>query len=490
MSVVWSIDPRTGRQVAEVAAETGPDELDETVRRVAATAAALDEIGRCERAAALRALAEEIETDADELIALADRETALGRTRLTGEVGRTCFQLRYLADALDDGGYLEPTVDPAASTPLGPRPDLRRMLVPLGPVAVFGAGNFPFAFSVAGGDTAAALAAGCPVVVKVHPGHPATSVRTFAAVQRALARFPAVEDAVGLVFGLDAGRALVVHPAIRAVGFTGSLTGGRTLHDLAATRPDPIPFYGELAGVNPFVVTPAAAAARGPEIARGLVESFTLGTGQFCTKPGLVFVPAVPAGDALLDTAAEAVRARPAGHVLTATIHQNFRHAVEAWSTLPGVRPTARGADDGEGFRAAAQLYTIDVADLRPELVQECFGPVAVAVRYGDTDELVAALECLGGALTATVHSEPSDAELVVRLTRVLARLAGRLVFDGYPTGVAVTDAMTHGGPWPSTTQSGHTSVGRHAMRRFLRPVTWQNAPDHALPGELRTSAS
>ncbi|WP_300014371.1 aldehyde dehydrogenase (NADP(+)) [Pseudonocardia sp.] len=487
MSPVLSMDPRTGEQVEVAAVDTAPAEVAQVVARVAATAATLDGLGRVGRTALLRAVAAELEADAAGLVAIADRETALGEARLTGELGRACYQLRYLADAVAEGGYLEALAEPAADTPLGPRPDLRRMLVPLGPVAVFGASNFPFAFSVAGGDTAAALAAGCPVVVKAHPGHPATSLRSIDAVHRALSGFPGLEHAVDLVFGLEAGRAVVVHPEIRAVGFTGSSAGGRALHDLTAARPDPIPFFGELAGVNPFVVTPGAAAARGPEIGRGVIDSVTLGTGQFCTKPGLLFVPEGDAGDALLAAAEQAVREREPGLLLTSTTHATYRSTIEALTALPGVRTTAHGPAGPEvGYAGVAHLVTIGLADLRPEFVEECFGPAAVAVRYGDPRELVATLGTLRGGLTATVHSEPAEAELVAELTAVFSRIAGRLVYDGYPTGVAVTDAMTHGGPWPSTTNSQHTSVGVHALRRFLRPVTWQNAPQHALPTELR----
>jgi NADP-dependent aldehyde dehydrogenase len=285
MTDVLSIDPRTGEAVEVVAPETTTEEVDRLCAAALAAAPGLDALGRAGRAALLRALADALEARRDDVVAVADREAALGPARLNGELTRTCYQLRLFAEVLEEGSYLEAAIDHAGETPMGPRPDLRRMLVPIGPVAVFGSSNFPLAFSVPGGDTASALAAGCPVVVKAHSSHPATSKLVFEVLSEAARKAGAQEGTLGIVYGQRAGARLVAHPAIRAVGFTGSVTGGRALLQIIEQRPDPIPFYGELSSLNPVVVTPSAAAERGDTIGRELVGSFTLGAGQFCTKP-------------------------------------------------------------------------------------------------------------------------------------------------------------------------------------------------------------
>ena len=320
MADVVSTDPRTGETVEVVAQETSTAEVDRLCGAALAAAPALDGLGRAGRAALLRALADALEARRDDVVTVADRETALGPTRLNGELTRTGYQLRLFADVLDEGSYLEAAIDHAGDTPMGPRPDLRRMLVPIGPVAVFGASNFPLAFSVPGGDTASALAAGCPVVVKAHGSHPATSQLVFDVLVQAAHEAGAPDGTLGIVHGLQAGADLVAHPAIRAVGFTGSVNGGRALLEIIERRPDPVPFFGELSSLNPVVVTPAAAAERGGRIGGELVGSFTLGGGQFCTKPGLAFVPAGPEGDAVVDAMAEAVRGSAAPVLLNAGI--------------------------------------------------------------------------------------------------------------------------------------------------------------------------
>ncbi|WP_214406594.1 aldehyde dehydrogenase (NADP(+)), partial [Pseudonocardia lacus] len=424
-----------------------------------------------------------LEANAAEVVATADRETAIGPDRLGGELARTCYQLRLFAEVVEEGSYVEATIDHAGDTPMGPGPDLRRMLVPLGPVAVFGASNFPLAFSVPGGDTASALAAGCPVVVKAHESHPATSLLAFRALQEAVEEVGAPEGTVGVVLGREAGARLVADPRITAVGFTGSLTGARALQRIIDSRPDPIPFYGELSSTNPLVITEAAAAARGGAIAEGLVGSFTMAAGQLCTKPGLAFVPTGAAGDALVARMAELVADVPAKPLLNARIHDSYAEIGGRLAGLPGVDVVGRGPADGSGFAAGAALLTVAATDLRPEVGEECFGPIAVVVRHSGTDELLDALRALPGSLAAAVHAEESDD--LDALLAVLRPRAGRILFDGYPTGVLVAWAQTHGGPWPST-NSIHTSVGPTAIRRFLRPVTWQNAPERVLPAELR----
>ena len=366
-----------------------------------------------------------------------------------------------------------------AATP--PRPEMRRLLVPVGPVAVFSASNFPFAFSVAGGDTASALAAGSPVIVKAHSGHPELSRRTAAIVADALEAAGAPAGSLSLVEGREAGNALVQHPVIQAAGFTGSLSGGRALYDLATGRPDPIPFYGELGSVNPVVITPAAAASRGEELAQGLVGSFTLGVGQFCTKPGVVFVPAGAGFESLVEAL---VPGTTGGALLTDRITAAFPSGIDALAADPSVEVLARGTAAGDG--AQPIVLTTDAAAVaeRPEvLLEECFGPVSLLVRYSSAEELHAALRAVPGSLTATLHSEPGDE--VDETLALLQSRAGRVLFAGWPTGVAVTWSQQHGGPWPATT-SLHTSVGASAIRRFLRPVAYQSAPSALLPEVLR----
>ncbi|MET7950133.1 aldehyde dehydrogenase (NADP(+)) [Micromonospora sp. NPDC005324] len=432
------------------------------------------------RAARLRDAADALDASAAEVVALADTETHLGPTRLTGELARTTGQLRLFADAVEEGSFLDVTIDRAdpAAMPV-PRPDVRRMMRPLGPVAVFAASNFPLAFSVAGGDTASALAAGCPVVVKAHEGHP----RLSDLVGRVLADV-LPPGAVTVVHGRAAGRELVIDPAVRAVGFTGSEAGGRALFDLATRRPDPIPFYGELGSVNPVVVTPTAVAVRGAAVAAAYVASYTLGLGQFCTKPGLLFLPA---GHGLESALVDAVRAVAAGPLLGEWIRGGFDEAVAALAAVPGVRslvaPTA-----GTGITATPALLAMPAAHFlaEPAAARECFGPASLVVEYADRAELLAALNAVPGALTATVHTEPDrDSELVRAVLDVVSERAGRVVVNGWPTGVAVTWAMHHGGPWPATTASLHTSVGAAAIRRFLRPVAYQDVPAELLPEAL-----
>jgi NADP-dependent aldehyde dehydrogenase len=482
---VISYDPRTGRAVETVAPETTPAQVDALCAAAVSAAPALEALGRVGRAELLRTLAAALEGHESSIVPLADRETALGETRLAGELRRTCYQLRLFAEVLEEGSYLEAAIDHPGQTAMGPRPDLRRMLVPIGPVAVFGASNFPLAFSVPGGDTAAALAAGCPVVIKAHHSHPATSQLCFD-VLRAAAAGTAPDGSLSLVHGLDAGAALVAHPVIRAVGFTGSLAGGKALVSIIEERPDPVPFFGELSSLNPVVVTPQAARERPEEIGRGLVGSVTLGAGQFCTKPGLVFVPAGADGDAVLSEMADRVRELGPQWVLNQGIAESYRSGVERLTSAPGVQVVSSGsAPRGEGFEAVPMLLATSAAALPDEVTHECFGPVAVVARYDDAADLDTALDLTPASLTATVLRGDGESELPGRLSDKLRPRAGRFVFDAFPTGVAVSWAQHHGGPWPST-NSQHTSVGTTAIRRFLRPVTWQDAPPDLLPRELQ----
>lgn len=430
-----------------------------------------------ERADWLRAVAEALDAADAELVPLADEESGLGEARLRGELLRTTDQLRFFADIVTEGSYLEVVIDNANPHLVPPTPDLRRYLRAIGPVAVYAASNFPFAFSVLGGDTASAIAAGCPVVVKAHPGHPRLSRRTYELARSALEFAGAPPATLGLVEGFEAGVGLIQASGINAAAFTGSLAGGRALHDLAVARPAPIPFYGELGSLNPVVVTAAADQERGEALARGLAQSFQLGHGQFCTKPGLVFVPT----GSQLEKVINGFVSGDEGRLLTESITHQFRNGISVLKAQAGIEVVAGGTDDS----LAPTVLAIDIHDAinHPELLHtEVFGPVTLLVRYGSDDDLAAALDAVGGSLTATLHCTEDE-----RLTGLVARLekiAGRVLFAGWPTGVAVTWAQHHGGPWPATT-SPFTSVGATSIRRFLRPVVYQDAPQNYLPAAL-----
>ncbi|MCP2369587.1 NADP-dependent aldehyde dehydrogenase [Agromyces terreus] len=457
--------------------------LDEVIAAARAAFAVSVASSAEQRATWLTAIADALDAARDELVPIADAETHLGPARLNGEVARTTAQLRLFATAIVEGSYLEATVDHPDATTTPPRPDLRRILRPLGPVAVFGASNFPFAFSVAGGDTASALATGCPVIVKGHSAHPRLSLRTAEIVAEALRDAGAPEGLFAHIVGRENGTALVQHPGIRAVGFTGSLHGGRVLFDLASSRPDPIPFYGELSAVNPVLVTPDAAAARADELAAGLAGSFTLGAGQFCTNPGVVFAPV---GSGFAERVAAVIDADAAVPMLTDGIAAAWAAGVDELVERDDVRVAGGRVDaDAVGTGSAVVLTTTAEAVLADpsSLYAECFGPSTLVVEYESVDQALEAIAAVGGTLTATVHAEPG--EDLTAVVAVLSEIAGRVLFGGWPTGVAVSWAQQHGGPWPSSS-SIHTSVGVTAMRRFLRPVAYQDAPESALPLELR----
>ncbi|HEY1822467.1 MAG TPA: aldehyde dehydrogenase (NADP(+)) [Trebonia sp.] len=484
MEPVLSRDPRTGETRAQVGVEADTAAVDAAVRAAHATLDALAD--RSKRSALLRAAADGVESRAAELIAAADAETALGVPRLTGELARVAYQFRFFADIVDDGAFLGVVVDQPDPSAVPPRPELRRWKVPIGVVAVFAASNFPFAFSVPGGDTASALAAGCPVVVKAHPDHPQTSELVAETIRAAAEKVGLPADVLILVHGYQAGVDLVRHPLTAAVGFTGSIPGGRALFDIASARPAPIPFYGELGSLNPVLVTERAAEARRDEIAAGLVASYTLGQGQFCTKPGLVLVPSGAAGDGLITAAAQAAATAVPGALLDTRMREHFLGGFAARAAAPGVRTlaAAAAAPTAEAPQAVrAGLLEVDAADLTGDLLEECFGPVTVLVRYTGDADAEAVLSRLGGNLTATLHAEASEPGAAAWLTR-LSRFAGRVLFGGWPTGVAVAPAMTHGGPYPATT-APTTSVGGTAIDRWLRPVTYQTVPPELLPAEL-----
>lgn len=434
------------------------------------------------RSAALRYVADRLDSATHALVPIARSETHLDRARLESELQRTTGQLRFLADHILTGRHLRITMDIRDGGVI----DIRRTMVPVGPVAVFAASNFPFAFSVAGGDTASALAAGCTVVVKTHPGHPMLSAAVFDVVSDALVAAGAPEGTIEAVGGFDAGVALVAHPLIRAGAFTGSTAGGRALFDVAARRAVPIPFYGELGSINPVFVSRGAAAHRADAIAAGFAESYTRGSGQFCTKPGIIVVPA---GFDLPRRIADHVASVTVGPLLTAAIRERFDESEErllhegAFETLV--------AGPGTIAAPAPALFHADAARAlsRPDLlVEERFGPSAIVVEYGDDRELAELTNVVSGTLTATIHAEP-DEDVRDLLERLRAR-AGRLIWNDWPTGVTVSHAMQHGGPYPSSTSPTSTSVGSAAIERFLRPVSYQSFPQSALPLELRNTNS
>lgn len=488
--MLTTTDPRTGAVTPTRLEATTPDQAEAIVQAAQSAFTEVAARDRDWRAGLLDALAAALEANRGDLVAIADRETGLGAARLDGEVSRSAFQFRLFAEAVREGGYLEAAIDHAAQTTIGPAPEIRRLLVPIGPVAVFGSSNFPFAFSVAGGDTASALAGGNAVVLKAHSSHLETSARSFAVLADAAASHGAPDGLLGIVYGTAAGAALVAHPLVRAVGFTGSLGGGRALMDLIAGRDEPIPFYGELSSLNPLVITPGAAAARATEIADGLFGSFTLGSGQFCTKPGVAFVPHGEGGDALVARLVERATDAAASVLLNGRIASSFDEIRDRLVAEGAVDVLARGsagrdAAGGAGFSAAPTVLGVQASALTPEIAEEAFGPLLVVARYADDRDILTALDAVPDSLTATVHSEPAEVDAVTGLVAALAPRVGRLVFDGYPTGVRVSWAQHHGGPWPAT-NSQHTSVGVSAMRRFLRPLAYQDAPEAVLPDELR----
>jgi len=469
------------------APDTAHTSVDHVVARAAEAAPSWAAAGRAARADACEAIAAALEDDGAAIVTAAAEESHLPEAAMRGELARTAYQWRFFADVVREGSYLEAAVDHPRDTPMGPQPDLRRMLEPIGPVAVFGASNFPLAFSTAGGDTASALAVGCPVIAKTHPSHPRTSDLVAAAVTRALESSGAPAGAFATVEGFDEGIALVEHPQVRAVAFTGSLGGGRALLDRITARPTPIPFYGELSSINPVVVLDGAARERAADIAQGLVASFTGRGGQLCTKPGLAFVPAGPAGDALVEAAVAATGGVGGMRLLNDGIQTAYASRVGGYAADPRVRVLARGTAGDDGTVTPALLET-DAGRIDGDLAEECFGPTTLVARYGSLEEVYAAVSRLHGSLTGTVHHGTGEDELLSEVLERLRPMAGRLIVGGFPTGVHVAWAQHHGGPWPAT-NTLHTSVGATAVRRFLRPVAWQNAPESALPVELRDAA-
>jgi NADP-dependent aldehyde dehydrogenase len=491
-----AINPATGERLEP----SFPVASEEDVARACALAAdAFEAYARATpeaRATFLRSIADGLESGGEEIVARAHVETALPLPRLRSELARTSGQLRLFASVIEEGSWVDARIDTLrlssgqAADPnrTPPKPDLRSMRRPIGPVAVFGSSNFPLAFSTAGGDTASALAAGNPVIVKAHPAHPGTSELVARVIGSAIERCALPRGTFALLFddGIEVGQALVRHPAIRAVGFTGSRRGGEALMRLAELRPEPIPVYAEMGSVNPVIVFPEALRERAASIADGLHASFTLGVGQFCTNPGVVLVPSGSDGDAFVNLLTERTRATAAGAMLTSSISNAYREG-QASLAKHGAELVARG---GEGsFAASGEAALWQVAAERaldePGLLEEVFGPSTLVVRYADFAEVEKFVQALDGQLTATVHALPDELRDHAQLVALLSTKAGRLVANQFPTGVEVNHAMVHGGPFPATSDGRSTSVGTHAIERFTRYIAYQNWPEDALPEEL-----
>ena len=438
---------------------------------------------RQDRAAFLHAIADEIEARGEAITEIGTQETGLPVARLQGERGRTTGQLRLFADHIVKGDYLDQAHDPALPdrAPL-PRPDLKLVQRPIGPVAVFGASNFPLAFSTAGGDTAAALAAGCPVVVKGHSAHPGTGEIVAEAIHAAIQKTGMHPGVFSLIQGgkRDVGTALVQHPLIRAVGFTGSLGGGRALFDLCASRPEPIPFFGELGSVNPMFMMPEAIKARGADMGAAWAGSLSMGAGQFCTNPGIAVV--LPGADAFTSAAQNALSEMAGQTMLTDGIADAYRTGAARIADGSGVSELLGTVS--EGREAKPYLYQVSAKDWLADhsLQEEVFGPLGIVVVAQNADEMAAIAKALQGQLTCTIHMDDADTELAKGLMPLIERKAGRILVNGFPTGVEVADTMVHGGPYPASTNFGATSVGTLSIRRFVRPVCYQNMPDTLLP--------
>lgn len=486
-----AVNPTTGELLQPAYHEATPSEVDAAVLKANTAFQGYRKKKGSEKADFLEAIAEGIMSLGD---LLGDRycaESGLPKGRFEGERGRTVFQLRLFAQLLREGSWVNARIDAALPDrqPL-PRPDVRSMERPLGPVGIFGASNFPLAFSVAGGDTVSALAAGCTIVIKAHPAHPGTCELVASAILAAAEKTGMPDGVFSMVHGTSTavGMAIVQHPKIKAIGFTGSFRGGKAIFDAASQRPDPIPVYAEMGSTNPVFILPGALRQNGGAIAKGLAASVTLGVGQFCTNPGLTILEKSSEGSAFLDILSENIQAATAGVMLTESIHQAYEAGVGSLVQQPGVHPLAKGQKSDAGNSAEANLLTVAAADFltNKKLEEEVFGPSTLAVEAGSEADLMAVAQNLSGHLTASVFGTPDDLEGHRDLIDLLAQKVGRIIINAYPTGVEVCHAMVHGGPFPATTDSRSTSVGTAAITRFTRPVCYQGFPNELLPDELK----
>jgi NADP-dependent aldehyde dehydrogenase len=496
----YAFDPKTGERLEPAFCAAAPDDVDRAVELAVSAFESYRRISGPRKARLLKAIAAGIEAQATPIAARAVSETALPEARIASETARTCNQLRLFADLVEEGSWVDARIDHAdpAREPV-PRPDVRSMLRPLGPVAVFGASNFPLAFSVAGGDSASALAAGNPVVVKAHPAHPGTSESVGRVILDAVRECGLPEGLFSLLFD-DAhavGQALVRHAGIKAVGFTGSGAGGRALMDLAAGRPEPIPVYAEMGSVNPIFVLPGAAGERGEAIAQGIHTSLTLGVGQFCTNPGVVITGVGKEYGAFAQMFGRLVAKSIPGTMLTAGICAGYKEGVGRLAGHAGVKLVVAGNSDAGGAGktnmrtcAVPTLFETDAETFLgdPSLMQEVFGPATLVVCCRTQQAMLNVARSFEGQLTATIHGTADELQRLRPLIDILETKAGRLVYNGFPTGVEVCASMVHGGPYPASSDGRTSSVGTRAIRRFSRAVAYQDAPDTALPEELRES--
>jgi NADP-dependent aldehyde dehydrogenase len=487
-------DPSNSNLLAELFYQVTGDELELVAKNAATAFETYNQKTGIEKAIFLETVADEIMALGDNLIHRAMAETGLPAARLTGERARTTGQLKMFAQLLREGSWVNACIDTALPDrqPL-PKPDLRRMMIPIGPVMVFGASNFPFAYSAAGGDTASALAAGCPVVVKAHPSHPGTDELVSQAIISA-AKKTNMPDGVFSMIHCDETNAikLVTHPAIKAIGFTGSRKGGMAIFNAAVNRPEPIPVYAEMSAVNPVIIMPGAVALNAMAIANGLAASVTLGVGQFCTNPGLIFMVDDINTTSFLQTLSSAIQNNLPGTMLSKGICNNYYSGIERLknNTAVAVLAKANATAAENKTEAIPFVFTVHQKDFIADtsLSQEVFGPATMIVLCKNTDEIKQTLQSLEGQLTATIHAVAEDEKNCTGIIMLMKEKAGRLVFGGFPTGVEVCDAMVHGGPFPATTDGRSTSVGTAAIQRFVRPVAFQNFPQHLLPDALKNN--
>ncbi len=489
-----SVNPQTKTPLSWSFADATLDEIDRAVNVASSAFEETRDYPADRLAEFLDRVAVEIDALGGQLLEVAQAETALGKTRLSGERQRTTGQLRKFAALLREGSYVEAIINTAQpERQPTPGPFIGRMLYPLGPVAVFSASNFPFAFAVAGGDTASAFAAGCPVIVKGHPSHPATSELFGRAINQAIGALDFPAGFFSLLQGrsVEVGQSLVTHPGVTAVGFTGSLGAGRAIYNAAAARPNPIPVYAEMGSVNPVVILPGALQERAEAIAVGLVSSLTLGAGQFCTNPGLIFVVDGPQSRQFLEDVSQRLKDQEAGTLLNQAIESGLAEAVSQTQELPSIQLLTGGqVIAGESYCYANTVLQSTSAAFRanPDLQREHFGPVTLFVKCQSLADLLETMAFLHGHLTATVHADQNEGQVAGQLFQRLRDKAGRLIYNGFPTGVEVVYAMHHGGPYPATTASATTSVGMAAIKRFMRPVAFQDVPDALLPSALQAA--
>ncbi|MFH5832458.1 aldehyde dehydrogenase (NADP(+)) [Halalkalibaculum sp. DA384] len=480
------VNPANGEDIAPQYVEATADEVDRAVEKAEEAFRVYRRKSGAERAKFLEAIADEIMALGDELIDRCSKETGLGEGRLTGERSRTVNQLRLFAEVVREGSWVDARIDRSEDAP-----DIKSMKMALGPVGIFGASNFPLAFSVAGGDTASALAAGCSIVVKAHPAHPGTCELVATSILRAVEKTGMPDGTFSMVQGIsyDVGTALVEHPLIKAIGFTGSFKGGKALYDAATSRPEPIPVYAEMGSTNPMFFLPGALKEKGSEIAEGLVNSVNLGVGQFCTNPGLVAYENSEEAQQFQQTVTDHFKKAEGGTMLTAGIQSAYKKGLEKLLQQEGVQLVANGEENGTSTTTGVpHLLNVNSKHFLANraLEEEVFGPSTLTITADGPEDLVEIAQNLQGHLTATLYGTEEDLEQYSDLVDVLQRKVGRLIFNGFPTGVEVNHAMIHGGPFPATTDSRSTSVGTTAIERFARPVCFQNFPDSQLPDELK----